>query len=153
MLGRFVAGLLAVMVIVLLPLKLTGISEARRNENALEYALCLFYDGVSTRGKVTEKDFSELINMISFSGINCYVEIEMGTIIYGKEQSVIEVSYTDELIGMIESSGDEGLDLKNRILTVRAVQNRENLSMRLANMFWDSFRPETVVTVGGYIHG
>ena len=152
MLGRFTACLLCILVLVILPCKQRGVTEAERNENYICFVLESFMCDIEKRAVLTIKDINELQKDLSVSGVVCDIEIEIGTVLYGRDTNTIEVKYTDEIIKELNIPGNE-IDLKNRMITVSVVPKTECLGIKLANMIWDSYKKRDVFIKGGLIHG
>ena len=152
MLGRFTAGLLAIAVMVFLSAKSMGSTEARRSENAVEFALQSFVVKLERSGNISKADYEELLKEVSLAGIYADVGIEIGTVIYGTERKALEVAYTDEVMEMLEGIADP-YDLRGRLVTVYAVPPKDNLGVKLANLLWESYKPQELIVAGGYIHG
>lgn len=152
MLGRFTACLLAILVIVLLGLKQTGVTEAERNENHIYFALESFMCEMERRAEITSEDIDELMKTISLAGMLCDVEIEIGTVLYGREENTIEIEYTGEIMKELGIPGNV-IELKGRMITVRVIPKTQCLGLKLANLLWDTYLPQAEFVTGGFIHG
>lgn len=152
MLGRFAAGMLAIVLISVFSLKSMGIKEAKRSENMIDLALEEFVCLVLKTGRITKEDFDELMDRVSLSGLGCIVDITVGTVIYGRTGNMIEAAYTDEVLLALSGPGGE-LDMTGRMLTISAVPVRKGLGAGLANLLWASYVPKEIFVHGGYVHG
>ena len=152
MLGRFTACLLCILVTVLFSLKQMGVTEAERNENHICFALESFMCDMEKRAVITLEDINELQKNISLAGMVCDLEIEIGTVLYGREDSTIELEYTGEILKELSIPGKE-IDLKNRMITVRVIPKIECLGAELANMLWKTYMSQKEFVTGGFIHG
>lgn len=152
MLGRVTACLLAILVTVLLSVKHMGSHEAIRSENSIRYALDNFMSHVEIKGMLETDDILVLTDNISKSGMICDIELEIGTIIYGRTQNTVEIMYTEEINNMLGSEA-KGIDMKNRMISVFVKPKYFGLGERMANILWETYRGPELIVTGGFIHG
>ena len=153
MLGRFIAAMLAVFLIVMMPLKEKGITEAKRCENIVRFLLDNFFQDIEKSGRTRLDDVQELRQKLSNLGSGFNLEIEIGTVVYYQGESTIDVSYTEEVFRELEADPISGIDLRDKLVTVYVVWGMERLEVKIANLFWNSYIPEKVIMTGGYIRG
>ena len=151
MIGRYVAGLIAVVMLVLFPVKYKGLSLAEREENIVRAALEETYARIQSDGEITLEHIEGLRAAVSISGIPHDIGIEIGTVIVGKREKVISVRYTDEIMAELASGGS--IDVRHCLVSLTANPLRMSFGEALANMFWDSYVPEGEKVSGGYIYG
>ncbi len=151
MIGRYVAGLIAVVSLVLLPVKYKGLSLAEREENAVQAALDETFAKIRSDGRITLEHIEALRAGIAISGIPHDIEIEVGTVLVGKSEKVITVRYTEEI--MAELTGGGSIDVRHCLVSITADPLRTSFGEALANMFWDSYVPVREKVSGGYIYG
>jgi len=151
LIGRYVAGLIAVVSLVLLPVKYKGLSLAEREENTVRAALDETFARIRSDGEITLEHIEGLKAGISISGIPHDIEIEIGTVMVGRSEKVITVRYTEEI--MAELMGGGSIDVRHCLVSLTARPLNKSFGEALANMFWDSYVPEGEKVSGGYIYG
>lgn len=152
MLGRVTACLLAILVTVLLSVKHMGNHEAIRSENSVRYALEKFMSHIEIKGMIELEDVSELNADISRTGMLCDIEIEIGTVIYGRNRNTVEVMYSEEILDELEKVAG-AIDLKKRMISVFAIPKSYGLGEKLANILWETYTGPEIIVTGGFIHG
>ena len=153
MLGRFIAAMLAIFLIVMIPMKKRGMTEAQRSENIVRFLLESFFQEIEESGRMSLKNVQELRQHLSQLGSGFCLEIEIGTIIYYQGESTIHVSYTQEVLGELEADPISGIDLRDKLVTLYVVPGMERLEVKIANLFWNSYIPDKMIMAGGYIRG
>ena len=151
MIGRYAAGLIAVVLLVLFPVKYRGLSLAEREENAVQAALDETFARIRSDGQITLEHIEGLRAGISVSGIPHDIYIEIGTVIVGKSEKVITVRYTEEI--MAELDGGGSIDVRYCLVSLTARPLKKSFGEAVANMFWDSYVSEGEKVSGGYIYG
>lgn len=152
MLGRVTACLLAILVTVLLTVKHMGNHEAIRSENCIRYALENFMSHIEMKGTLEADDVIELNSVISRSGKICDIEIEIGTVIHGRNEDAIEVMYSEEILNELEK-GLGVIDLKKRMISVFVIPKSVCLGEKMANILWETYTGHEIIVTGGFIHG
>jgi len=151
MLGRYAAGMTAVILLILLPVKYRAFSLASKEENMVISALDNAFMEIGINGEITPEIIEKLISGISGSGISYDIEIEIGILLTGKNEKVLTVLYSEDVLRELEVSGR--INVKKCLVTLRAKAINSGTGEKLANMFWTSrIREETLVR-GGYVYG
>ena len=151
MLGRYAAMLIASTMIVFFPIKYEAVKEAQRSENAAREAVDTALSRIRAENAITMDCLESLMSGLFCSGNLYDVEIMLGTILYGKEEKVLDIRYTEDIMSEIGSG--QVIDVRGKIVTIKARLKNTGISTRLANMLWDSFIPSEEMTSGGYIYG
>ena len=152
MLGRFVAGMIAVLVMVLLPVKYKGLKEAVRMENMIGSYVEETFLEIRQSGVINGVMIEALQHRILNTGIPFKIIIMVGTIITGREERVISISYTDDIFKTVFDEGGE-ISMRGKLVSIIAVPLRKGTAEKIANMFWNSFIPSTQICSGGYVYG
>ena len=152
MLGRFIAGFAAIIIIVVIPLKYKGVKMAARMESAVCFAVDSAYAEIKQEGIVTAQIIDRLRYRISLSGVPYDIKIMIGTVITGSEELVLNISYTKEISEQIYQP-DTGINVRGKLVSIKAIPLREGTTVKIANIFWDSFIPADEICCGGFIYG
>ena len=139
MLGRFTAGILAVILFMLIEINGIRITGIKSSENMIDFALESFISETERTGVLTLEAYENLIREISDSGINCIVGVKVGTVVYTKEGNMIETVYTDDILETLYGSGGV-MDVGGNLITVYAQPLREGTD-------------RSIFVYGGYING
>lgn len=148
MIGRITAGLLAVIMLTMLPLKMKAVHEAERMENAVRSVLRTAYEEIMADRYIDKGKWDKLKNGLKVIGIPVSVSITVGTILIGRTGKTLRCTYTDEIL---EEISDEGsiLDVGGKLVSISAAPVSENPIAGIANMFWVSYIPVKKICVGG----
>ena len=139
MLGRFTAGMLAVVLLMIVEINSLRATGIKRSENTIDFALESFISEAERTGVLTLEAYENLIREISDSGINCIVGVKVGTVVYTKEGNMIETAYTDDILETLHGSGGV-MDVRGNLITVYAQPLREGTD-------------RSIFVYGGYING
>ncbi|MBR4343484.1 MAG: hypothetical protein IKP88_12420 [Lachnospiraceae bacterium] len=151
MLGRYAAGFVAAVLLMIIPVKYKGVSVAGRTESMVTAALDGAYREIRLEGMLTREILEKMISGIALSGIPYEIEIEIGTVLTGKNTKELRIMYTSEIMEQIDKSGS--IAVYNCLVTLKAIPLRKGIGEKTANLLWDSYIPEKIEISGGYIYG
>ena len=141
--GRIIAGMIAIILMTVVPLKIKGIREAERTENTIRSALESAFEEIKCSGTIEKKLIERLLKKISAAGMLCDVEITIGTILVGRNGRVIRCIYPG--IGETE-------DVRGKLVTLSVIPLKESFGIKLSNILWNSYIPSERFIYGGYIN-
>ena len=148
MIGRIVAGFLAVIMLTLLPLKMKAVHEAQRMENAVRSVLKSAYEDIIADRSIDKEKWEKMINGINFAGVPFRVSITVGSVLVGRNGKTFRCIYTDEILEEISVKGN-ALDITGKLVSISAEPVYEDPVVNIANMFWVSYIPCKRISVGG----
>ncbi|MBO4420811.1 MAG: hypothetical protein J5783_03200 [Lachnospiraceae bacterium] len=148
MIGRIVAGLLAVIMLTLLPLKMKAVHEAQRMENAIRSALKSAYEDIMADRSIDKEKWEKMINGINAAGVPLRVSITVGSLLIGRNGKTFRCIYTDEILEEISEKGN-AVDVRGKLVSISAEPVYEDRIVSIANMFWVSYIPYKRISVGG----
>lgn len=152
MIGRFIACFAAIVILVMIPLKYKGVKTAARTENAVYYAVDSAYAEIKQKGIITRQIIDRLIYRLSLLGEPYEINIMIGTVITGREERVITINYTDDILNRIYRSDTE-INVRGKLVSIKAVPLNEEVVVKIANIFWNSYIPADEICSGGFIYG
>ena len=148
MIGRFFAGILAVFLCVMIPMKYKGLDIAEREENLVKEILSKAYAKTKQTGVISADTLENIRQEFYSYGIKCIPVIKIGTVFDGKTESVIAVSDKTGFHPVTEDT-----DVRGMLVTFIAESYESRFGERLANMFWDIYVPRKKIVCGGFIYG
>lgn len=156
-LGRYVAGLLAIILCVILPLQYIAKTEAESVGANTQAALDRMVSDVCRAKRITEADYTTLMEAIGASGAVYDVDIMVGTKRYGMDEAddtrfdTPMMSYTNEILDVIAADGYWPLNSGDSV-TVRIKAKTKSSASRIANAFLKThIEPEEYIS--GWIAG
>ena len=76
----------------------------------------------------------------------------IGTVITGREERVITINYTDDILNRIYQLDTE-INVRGKLVSIKAVPLNEEVVVKIANIFWNSYIPADEICSGGFIYG
>lgn len=156
-LGRYFAGLLAIVLCVILPLQYIAKTEAESVGANTQAALDRMVSDVCRAKRITEADYLTLIEAIGNSGAIYDVDIMVGTKRYGLDEAddtrfdTPMMSYTNEILDTIAADGYFPLSSGDSV-TVRIKAKSKSSASKIANAFLQThIEPEEYIS--GWIAG
>lgn len=138
--GRYFAGLLAIVLCAVLPLQYIAKTEAEAVASNAQAALDRMVSDVCKAGQITEMDYIKLMEVLGASGAVYNVEIMVGQKLHGIDDSddtridVPIMTYTNEILSEIETSGAFHLS-KGDSVTVKITERSKSSASKIANAF------------------
>lgn len=150
--GRYAAGLIAVILLTIFPLRYLGAAEKGSAESHIQSALDGFVAECQDNGRITEEDYRRLRQDISASGAVFEFEMSVGTSYYGMDDAGNMVTtrtfiYTGDIVDELADSGVYELN-EGDTLTVKLTAKTETTPEKCANLLF-----RTDVSTGIYTSG
>lgn len=153
-LGMFIAGLLAIVLVVMLPLQYIARTEAESVSSNTQAALDDMVARVQGTHRFTEKDYADLMEAVGVSGAVYTLEISAGTRYYGADgddgtrTDVPIMTYTNEIIDTVCSEGSYGFSPGDTV-TFRLVRKSSSGISRIANSIVETgIEPQEFISGG-----
>jgi hypothetical protein len=138
--GRYFAGLLAIVLCAVLPLQYIAKTEAESVASNAQAALDRMVSDVCKQRMITEADYIKLMEVLGASGAVYNVEIMVGQKLHGIDDSddtridVPIMTYTNEILSAIETTGSFPLS-KGDSVTVKITERSKSSASKIANAF------------------
>lgn len=138
--GRYFAGLLAIVLCAVLPLQYIAKTEAESVNANAQAALDRMVSDVCKARRITEMDYVKLMEVLGASGAIYDVEIMVGQKLHGIDDTdntridVPMMTYTNEVLSMIETSGEFPLSVGDSV-TVKIREREKSAASKIANAF------------------
>lgn len=134
-LGRLFAGLLAVILVTVIPLRGLARRSAEAQESYIEACLNSFVDEVAATHTVTLPHYELFLEQLAGTGVLLDCEITVIRHLKALENDdIYDAGYTDEVLKRLYSDGEYILDGQDMI-TVRLVCRKESTAMRVSHLF------------------
>ncbi len=154
--GIFVTGLIAIVLVVILPLQYIAKTQAESVNSNTQAILDDMVARVQSTHKFTEKDYLNLMETINISGAVYDLEISTGTRYYGiddADDTRIDtpiMTYTNEIIDEISANGYYEFGPGDTI-TFRLVRRTSSAASQIANSLLDTSIEPTEFISGGVV--
>ncbi|MBR4777095.1 MAG: hypothetical protein IK007_05730 [Lachnospiraceae bacterium] len=148
--GRIFAGILAVLLMTLVPLKMRGVKEAERTENAVREVLNSAYEDIRCTGVVDTELWERMNKRLGSLGFPYELDITIGTVFVGRSEKAIRCSYNNSMSESLETTG--AVDVRGKLVTVTVTPLKECFAYKLSNILWDSYIYPGPYVTGGYIN-
>ena len=150
--GRYAAGIIAVILLTIVPLRYLGAAEKGSAESHIQSALDGFVSECQDSGRITEDDYSRLRREISASGAVFDFEMSVGTSYYGMDDAGNTVTtrtfiYTGDIVDELADSGVYELN-DGDTLTVKLTARTQTTPARCANLLFKTDVSTNVYTSG-----
>ena len=138
--GRYFAGLLAIVLCAVLPLQYIAKTEAESVASNTQAALDRMVSDVCSARQITEMDYVKLMEVLGASGAVYDVDIMVGQKLHGiddTDDTRIDVPlmyYTNEILSEIETNGAFYLS-KGDSVTVKVKERSKSSVSKIANAF------------------
>lgn len=138
--GRYFAGLLAIVLCAVLPLQYIAKTEAESVASNAQAALDRMVSDVCKARSITEMDYIRLMEVLGASGAVYDVDIMVGQKLHGIDDDddtrvdVPMMVYTNEILSEIETNGAFTLS-KGDSITVRIKERTKSSASKIANAF------------------
>ena len=148
--GRIFAGLLAILLMTLVPLKMRGVKEAERTENAVRAVIESAFEEIRCSGLIDTQLLEKTNKRLGSLGFPYEFGITVGTVFVGRNEKVIRCSYNNDLLENLHTYDE--VDVRGKLVTVYVTPLKECLAFRLSNILWDSYISSNSYVTGGYIN-
>lgn len=153
-LGRYLAGLIAIVLVVIFPVRYIAKTGAESVDSNTQAALDDMVARIQASHRLTEKDYTDLMEAVNVSGAVYMLEISAGTRFYGSEDGeevrldTPMMTYTNEIIDTICMNGSYEFG-PGDMVTFRLVRKTESPASRIANaVFATSVSPSEFISGG-----
>lgn len=148
--GRIFAGVLAILLMTLVPLKMRGVKEAERTENAVRSVLASAFEDIRCNGLIEIELLENMHKRIGSLGFPYELSITIGTVFIGRSEKVIRCSYIEQVSESMEADG--AIDVRGKLVTVTVTPLKECFALKISNILWDSYICSGSYVTGGYIN-
>ena len=148
--GRIFAGLLAVLLMTLVPLKMRGVKEAERTENAVRYVIDSAFEDIRCSGTIDTELWERMNRRIGSLGFPYELSITIGTVFVGRSEKVIRCSYNEQIYESMTAYGT--VDVRGKLVTITVIPLKECFAFKLSNILWNSYICSGPYVTGGYIN-
>lgn len=133
--GRFFAGILGIVLLVMVPLRSVAVSEAETAKAYAETSVDEFVEEAGYSGRILLADYERLINRLESTGTVYEVEICVSEDLVTEEGvRLFQVSYTEEVLENLYAGMEYGLP-PGTALSVYINPLKESVAERIAEMF------------------
>ena len=148
--GRIFAGVLAILLMTLVPLKMRGVKEPERTENAVRSVLASAFEDIRCNGSIDIESLENMHKRIGSFGFPYELSITIGTVFIGRSEKVIMCSYTEQVSESMEADG--AIDVRGKLVTITVTPLKECFAFKISNILWDSYICSGSYVTGGYIN-